>query len=362
MQQHYRHVRDFLNDDSFTSWVLFGENKAAWQQYLTKNPDKRLVVEEARRLLLDIRTAEGRDLPAMDQKAVWGRIRANLPLDPGASGHPVRRRLISATWAWAASIILLLGSGWLVWQQQQPAKVSYYELTDSASDQKSLIEKVTWQQDSLRIVLEDGSTVVLGKNSKLSYPAHFDKGSRTVILTGDAFFEVAKDPTRPFYVYSNEIVTRVLGTSFRVQAIEGGSQVVVQVKTGRVSVYKQPRFALTDPEADGLVLLPNQQVTYSRIQQNLSRRLVEAPLPVVAQPENIPLRYDEVPASKILRDIEAQYGITILFNDDVLNRCILTTTLGDEPLHDKLDLICKTIGATYKEVDAQLIVESKGCQ
>lgn len=359
MQQHYRQIQDFLNDDSFVVWVLFGENKAAWQRFLGENPDKRLLAEEARRLLLDIHTAEGRNLSALDQKAVWNKIKANLSVSPKEQTRTYSR-LISAHWALAASVFLVLGIGWLVGHQQTPEKVSYRELTASIPVNE-VIEQATGQ-DSLRVALEDGSVIILGKNSKLSYPEHFEKSKRTVILTGEAFFEVAKDPGRPFYIYSNEVVTKVLGTSFRIQALEEGNQVVVQVKTGRVSVYKQPRFTLADPEEDGLVLLPNQQAIYSRTQQNLSRRLVEMPLPVVALPDSKPLRYDEVAASQILRDIETQYGIAVLFNDDVLDRCILTTTLGDEPLHEKLDLICRTIGATYKEVDAQLIVESKGCR
>jgi transmembrane sensor len=362
MQQHYRHTQDFLNDDSFVAWVLFGKDRRAWQHYLAENPDKRLVSEEARRLLLDMHTAEGRDVPAMDQDGVWTKIKANLHLSPEAPNRPAPRRLISTSWAWAASVLLLLGTGWLVWQQQEVDKVSYHELTASIDEKDAFIEKITGEEDSLRVVLEDGSFITLGKNSRLSYPKHFEASKRTVVLTGEAFFDIAKDSRRPFYIYSNEVVTKVLGTSFRIQAFENDSQVRVQVRTGRVSVYKQPRFTLTDPEADGLVLLPNQQAIYSRNEQNLSRRLVERPLPVLTAAESKPQRYDEVSAGKILRDIESEYGITILFNDDVLDYCILTTTLGDEPLHEKLDLICQTIGATYKEVDAQLIVESKGCR
>lgn len=362
MQQDYRHIQDFLNDDSFVAWVLFGENRVGWQKYLTENPDKRLVAEEARLLLLDMRIAEERTLPALNQKATWVKIMASLPLPHQEPAPSVRPRFISSAWALAASVFLLLGTGWLVWQQQKTREVSYHELTTSIQKQDALIEQATGHQDSLRIVLEDGSIITLGENSKLSYPEHFAKSKRTVILTGEAFFDIAKDPRRPFYIYSNEVVTKVLGTSFRIQAFEGKDQVVVQVKTGRVSVFKQPRFSLTDPEADGLVLLPNQQAVYSRAQQNLSRRLVEMPLPVLAQSEDKSLRYDEVAASKILRDIETQYGITILFNDDVLDHCVLTTTLGNESLYEKLDLICQTIGASYKEVDAQLIVESKGCR
>ncbi|MPR35977.1 FecR family protein [Salmonirosea aquatica] len=360
MDHPYEHTQDFLNDDSFVQWVLFGKDKALWQGYLLENPSKRLMVEEARRLLLDVRAAEGQDTPLLNQHSVWNKIRSDLRLPTEPQKTPTRSRL--AYPAWAAGVILVLGISWLLWESQKSGRVSYQELTAVIKEKNELIEKVSGSNDSVRVVLEDGSVVTLSPHSKLSYPTHFEGSRRRVILTGEAFFDISKDPSRPFYIYAGEVVTKVLGTSFRIQAFDEANQVLVQVKTGRVSVYSQPRLILSDPETDGLVLLPNQQAVYSRAQQNLSRRLVDVPQPVVAPSQGTPLRYDEVPASRILRDLEAQYGITILFNDDVLDRCVLTTTLGDEPLHEKLDLICQTIGATYKEVDAQLIVESKGCR
>lgn len=362
MDTNYQHIQDFLNDDSFVQWVLFGKNKAAWLRFQRENPDKMLVLGKARQVVLDINSAEARTIPALNQQSIWVKIKANIQPPAEASTMPLRARLISPAWAWAASVVLVLGISWLFWQNQTPDKVSYLELATEVFEKNKVIEKATGIADSLRIELEDGSVVTLGKNSKLSYPTQFDAQRRTVVLTGEAFFDVAKDPSRPFYIYSNEVVTKVLGTSFRIRAYESDNQVKVQVKTGRVSVFSQKRLALTDPETDGVVVLPNQQAIYTRKQKYLSRQLIETPLPVLAQPEHIPVRYDEVPASEILRDLEARYGITILFNDDVLNRCVITTTLGDEPLYDKLDLICRTIGATYKEVDAQLIIESKGCR
>lgn len=60
--------------------------------------------------------------------------------------------------------------------------------------------------------------------------------------------------------------------------------------------------------------------------------------------------------------IEARYGVTIVYNEDALGGCFITTVLGNESLFEKLDLICGIIGATYKEVDAQIVIESKGCK
>ena len=85
------------------------------------------------------------------------------------------------------------------------------------------------------MTLQDGSTVILEPGGEFRYNEKF-LNPREVYLSGDAFFEVTKDASRPFLVYANEITTKVLGTSFRIKANQGEKEIVVAVKTGKVSV------------------------------------------------------------------------------------------------------------------------------
>ena len=85
------------------------------------------------------------------------------------------------------------------------------------------------------MTLHDGSTVILEPGGEVRYNEKF-LNTREVYLSGDAFFEVTKDASRPFLVYANEITTKVLGTSFRIKAKQGEKEIVVAVKTGKVSV------------------------------------------------------------------------------------------------------------------------------
>lgn len=89
-----------------------------------------------------------------------------------------------------------------------------------------------------KIMLSDGSTVLLQPGSSIRYLQNFDAEKREVNLSGEAFFDVARNPQRPFYVYANNVVTRVLGTSFVVKSPVGQSTIEVEVKTGRVHVYR----------------------------------------------------------------------------------------------------------------------------
>lgn len=364
MEKNYTSIQDFLDDDSFVNWVLTGQNDAYWRQFLVDHAPLAGLVREAKNLIKDIRRNESVDLPPLDQRMVWTKIKADLR-NPEESFQesPALRWGRYAAWQWAAGFVLMLGLSWYTWQTKPGGPITYRELSDSIREKNELIEKGNQQAAPLKLDLEDGSVVTLYKDSKLMYPRHFGSYNRNVILVGEAFFDIARDSDRPFYIYANEVVTKVLGTSFRIRAFEKEQDVTVQVSTGRVSVYKQRRIDLTDPETEGLVLLPNQEAVISRKEENVSRRLVDRPQPVLKREfDTLPTHYDQAPASRILRDIETRYGITILFNDDVLEHCVLTTTLTEASLYDQLDLICKTIGASYKEVDGQLVVESKGCQ
>lgn len=116
---------------------------------------------------------------------------------------------------------------------------------DTVSNKKNIVSKTTSAKPGFRIVrsqnelrkkvlLEDGSVVTLGANSSLKFPSKFEASHRDVSLEGEAFFEIAKNPKRPFTVQSGKVYTRVLGTSFKINAFK--KDVEVSVATGSVSV------------------------------------------------------------------------------------------------------------------------------
>jgi len=78
----------------------------------------------------------------------------------------------------------------------------------------------------------------LAPKSKITYPENFENDRRLVILSGEATFDISKDPTKPFLVMANEVTTKVLGTRFNVKAFEEMKDVVVSVQEGKVSVFK----------------------------------------------------------------------------------------------------------------------------
>jgi transmembrane sensor len=88
------------------------------------------------------------------------------------------------------------------------------------------------------VTLPDGSRVTMNSSSTLSYMKHFRRNTRNVTLTGEAFFEVTPDKSRPFIINTDKAAIRVVGTSFNVDTKGRSSSVEVYVSTGIVEVYK----------------------------------------------------------------------------------------------------------------------------
>ncbi len=89
------------------------------------------------------------------------------------------------------------------------------------------------------VLLADGTKIWLNKLSSLGYNNDFNTAERVVYLKGEAYFEVAKDPTRPFIIHSGDMAVQVLGTSFNVDSRTTEGKQLVTVTSGKVAVYDQ---------------------------------------------------------------------------------------------------------------------------
>jgi len=169
------------------------------------------------------------------ERELWNKLSFRIHNDDS-----VEQRTASTVWNWktariAASVLLLVGI------------LSYVALGTFNSKTPSVAinasETVITNHDVFDklVQLEDGSQITLKPKSEVSFARHFLKEKREIKLTGEAFFEVAHDEQRPFIVYTRNVITRVLGTSFLVQAAESNPAVVVSVKTGRVSVSREAK-------------------------------------------------------------------------------------------------------------------------
>lgn len=367
MEYNHYQLNDFLHDDTFVAWTLQQAGHPQWQQFYEHYPEKRLLMQQAQTMIRAINQLEATQPEVLlNKQKIWQAIQSETGTTTGL--NPARRRHARRFGSYqllqvGLLLCMLVGVAVSLWLWHGPKHtITYDDLLSKARQKARFVEVANSSDEPRLVILEDGSRITLKKGSQLSYPVHFAVGKREVVLSGEAFFEVSKDPKRPFYVYANELVTKVLGTSFRVSAFAGEKQVIVQVRSGKVSVFKQNRIDFDDPETQGLVLLPNQQAVLNRESEGLNRQLVETPLPVKAEPKTFRIKFEDASAVTVLRELGRLYEVEIRFNEDVLSECYITTTINGESLYNQLDVICQTLGASYKIIDAQIIIESTGCR
>ncbi|SOD92671.1 FecR family protein [Spirosoma fluviale] len=350
-------IEDFAFDETFQHWVLEPDSphREFWEKYIASHPQQTDKLLAARALVVELKnnpaSATDNDLAPV----IWRNIQARIIPVRRIGWQPWGRWQVAAS----VSLLLLLGAG-LWWQFNQSTTNPSLVLSKFSTNER-LLEEVNRTENTIRIHLHDGTVVSLAKDSRLTYPRTFDGRQRVVYLSGEAFFEVTKNPDQPFLVYANETVTKVLGTSFRIKAYANAPKVVVAVRTGRVSVFARNDFesspATTQP--NGVVLTPNQQAVFSRQEAQLQKTLVEQPVLLATPAEQPSFNFDNTPIGAVFAVLEKAYGVDIVYDETLFASRTLTVSLEDESLYEKLDVICKTVGVSYQIIDTQVIIERK---
>lgn len=211
------------------------------------------------------------------------------------------------------------------------------------------------------VVLPDSSAVMLFPGSKLQLSHGFNVVERKIHLSGQAFFDISHNADKPFYVFANEVVTKVLGTSFRVTAYPKEVNITVAVKSGKVSVYANPEKNPVLPNTEKIILTPNQQAVYSRSDRKVSRMLVKEPEVIITEEEVKKIRFEGKPVSEIFKVLEKMYGVEIVFEKEVFTNCSITTSVSGKDLYERVDVICEIIGAAYTVEETRILISGAGC-
>lgn len=120
------------------------------------------------------------------------------------------------------------------------------------------------------LLLSDGTQVWINAGSRLVYAPQFTGDTREVFLEGEAYFEVAKDASKPFYVRTDAFTINVLGTKFNVKAYKDDMEYTTVLVEGKVSMRVQDQFFSKD-----VILAPNQKLTLMKGQDDFQRSNVD---------------------------------------------------------------------------------------
>ena len=156
------------------------------------------------------------------QENVWSRIQPSRKVIPFRPGLAHRFPMVVKIAAAVLLLITLAGIMYLI----TPHNLTGQQNLALYGNDTTLITIVNSEQLTRIVALEDGSKISLQPNSQLQYPHHFKAGRREVYLKGEAFFEIARDTTSPFLVYTHDVTTKVLGTSFTIKAHENMKQLL----------------------------------------------------------------------------------------------------------------------------------------
>lgn len=348
--QHY-HYQDFLTDDEFITWVLSPDaaSDTFWGEFLVRYPAQQPVVEKARRAVLKVSESATATASEEEMAEIWGGIRRNVTIR-----QAVRSRNRVRWGAGIAASLLLLLVAFPVLKKRAVEKETAF-LSDGFEKQTIHI------RNDAHVVLHhrlpDSSLVVLQPGSAVQYAAGFSGALREVLLEGEGYFNVTKQPERAFQVFSQDLVVSVLGTSFSVKNNAGNLS--VEVETGSVSVYRQDGQA---GSSTAVVLGANEKVDLAAGSTELKKSIVTEPMPVLSDLELHTFAFDNEPVAVIFEALERVYGIEIVYPATIMSGCRLTTSLSNETLFEKLDVICAALGASYRVDGTRVRLDGKKCR
>jgi ferric-dicitrate binding protein FerR (iron transport regulator) len=288
-----------------------------------------------------------------------------------AATRPVQRVAGLRTWVLSCAVACVVGL--LCW--------GVFRTGTEKRDTMNVL--FTRQKSHSNLQFPDGTTVVLNENSRISYNADFGKVKREIILEGEAFFDVAKNPGMPLVIHVKNVDIRVLGTSFNVKAYPSDKGVETSLIKGAVEVssrrWPDQKILLRPNEKVNIPVTSGAERTRLDVQDgpdsNIASRLPDEvpassptgtpsksttvddknkltdtlsynrqPLSAERTSKLIPeiawmyrkLVFNEEPFESVAEKMERWYGVNFYFEEDDLKKEVFTGSFSKEPLEEAL--------------------------
>jgi len=234
----------------------------------------------------------------------------------------------------AAAIILVMIGGYVILQQtgifnKHEDIKTFWNQRQTHAGEKSIIK------------FNDGTQITLNANSKLKYPINFINNKREVYLEGEAFFEVAHDPSKPFIVYSNNISTTVLGTKFNINAYSDEEEIAISLVEGKINVSENV-FGNINKTA---FLHPNQQFFYSAIKKTYKIKDFDVE-EITGWKDNL-LKFNDETLKNVFVRLERAYGVKFEVEIKPFENYLITANFHNSSLLTVIEAIKKLTGLDY---------------
>ena len=237
----------------------------------------------------------------------------------------------------AAAIALLVGIG-LWWINRDILPATNLIVQQSTDDLKN-------------IVLPDGSKIVLNAYSSLTYDANFKV--RDVKLSGEAFFDIARDTLHPFSIHSNGTLTQVLGTSFSIRAYPDEDSVEVAVVTGKVAFSKEK-----SKKMQKVFLLPGNKAVLNKSVSKIIKMDVS---PNELSWTTKELVFDDANMDNVVKTLKRYFHLNIHLENKAINNCHFTGRFKNADVDEVLKALSFALDLHSEKSNHKLILKGKGC-
>jgi len=264
----------------------------------------------------------------------------------GPDGEHVPVRRLNFRWMQVAAMFLaLLGSGLLIRNKFSKKTI----LPETFTEIKSL------NGEKKEVTLKDGTTVFLNSGSSVLISSRFDKTKREVRLSGEAFFQVHHNASKPFIIQSGKLRTTVLGTSFDIKAYPEDEHVKVSVATGRVKVEKPDAAAKSSLYAKALT--HNQALVYDKVKD--SHLVTTVNVDSISAWRTNHLNFDNASYEEIARMLSRWYNLDVTLNPGVHDTKRYTLSFYNERPDKVLNVLSALTGMAYTINGRKVMINPK---
>lgn len=234
---------------------------------------------------------------------------------------------------YAAIVVLAVGITWFVQEQ----------CFNSPLPEVGQINEVICPAGQItEIVLSDGTRVWLNSESKISYPSAFNAQNRSVQLDGEAFFEVTKNAGTPFFVKTQKIDIKVLGTSFNVDAFGENQFIETTLVEGKVELKNKSGSTITE-------MVPGQMARYDINANGILLSNVDTRF--YSSWKEGKMTFFNEPLEVIITKLERWYNVKFSFDSEEIKAYRFSgTILKYKPLDQVLQIIKLSSPIDYRMV------------
>lgn len=330
-------IQDFLTNPEFVQWVKNPTEQLDdyWAKWIKANPEHIATVKLAREFLIRMRYEEIKAAGGTKEEILTGLLKTpsseSVSSDQAANPVPPRSGRfsyfhLSQFHRIAAILVIGFGFGWLLGPSKDPIATAPTEV-----GQIALLTKSTLPGEKLQLTLKDGSKVWMNAATEIRFPEKFDSLERRIVLSGEAYFEVAKDSLRPFIVETNGLSTIALGTSFNITTRKEG-RIHISLLTGKVKV--------SSASEEDVFLDPGKELRYSTSDQQQQVRSFDVDQ-VMAWKEG-KLLFKDATLLSVVRQLEDWYGVHIEIEKGDQIRWKYSAEYKNQSLEDVLNSISYT--------------------